>query len=128
MAPMSVTGLTAGAETSFAMPKSRTLTNSPSLRLRGAWSAATTKTFVGLDVAMHDAETVRFVENLGDLIDDDARFERSQPPAAHEKARQRLAVEALHDQVRRAVLGDAVVEGPARRGGCRAATTRATSR
>ena len=65
---------------------------------------------VGLDVAMDDPELVCLVQNPRDLIDDDANLERREEPPPHQEPRQGLAVETLHDEIGRAVLGHPVIE------------------
>ena len=63
-----------------------------------------------LEIAMHDALRVRGAEAGEDALQDDARLRERHAPARARVRAQRNAVEHLHHDVRRAVLGGADVE------------------
>ena len=64
-----------------------------------------------LDVAVHDSIRMRHVEDVEELPGDAERLGEGEPTShAGKAARERLALEQLHDEVRRPVLGDVVIE------------------
>ena len=73
------------------------------------------KEVLRLDVAMHDPLRVRGREDVEQLAGQLADFAQGQPAALPLPARvERLALEQLHDEKHRAVIGDVVVEHPHR--------------
>ena len=88
----------------FARPKSTTLTKSPPVRIGSRMM------FSGFEIAMDDAEVVRFGErreHLPEHVDDAAERER---PFLVLDAREVLAAQELHDEVELAVLRLAEVD------------------
>ena len=71
---------------------------------------------LGLEIAMHDVRGMRGAERVGELACDGGGLARREEPAPSHARRERLTVEQLHHEVRRAIVELAeVVDGDDRR-------------